>query len=122
MSALALAGPLRVRAVLLERPTELKYERCVQAIDELREEIGAERGGAGPRAPTGLGVPLYPMAAGDIVAATTAGLARALTRVPEPQGLLLFNCGGRLWEARARGLVEQLGTAMLPIPGAGFTT
>ncbi|PRQ07097.1 FIST signal transduction protein [Enhygromyxa salina] len=280
VSALALTGPMQARAVLLEQLAELKYERCVQAVDELRAGIGAERvrerpedfvflsltdglsgaeelllaalasaapkvplvGGSagddfqfqatqvalGPRVSTGSAVLLllepqrpfvpfhlhhytrvaapivvteadparrlvsrldgypavpflaklagldeqrlrddpletlaarqivfgfevgpatfmrsvmtvqaesllmggsleegtliYPMAAGDIVAATRDGLGRALAGIAEPQGLLLFNCAGRMLEAGARGLVAQLGAAMLPIPGAGFTT
>lgn len=68
------------------------------------------------------GTLIYPMAAGDIVGATRDGLARALTSVAEPQGLLLFNCGGRMWEAGARGRAGELAAAMQPIPAAGFTT
>jgi hypothetical protein len=68
------------------------------------------------------GALIYPMVPGDIVAATREGLARALTTVADPAGLLLFNCGGRMWEASTRGLVSELATAMSPIPAAGFTT
>jgi hypothetical protein len=68
------------------------------------------------------GALIYPMAAGDVVDATREGLARALERVPDPEGLLLFNCGGRIWEAAARGLISALAAAMQPIPAAGFTT
>jgi hypothetical protein len=68
------------------------------------------------------GTLLYPMAAGDLVAATRAGLEAAMASVAEPAGLLLFNCGGRLWEATAAGRVDELAEAMLPLPGVGFST
>lgn len=68
------------------------------------------------------GTLLYPMAAGDLVAATRAGLEAAIASVREPAGLLLFNCGGRLWEATAGERVDELAEAMLPLPGAGFST
>lgn len=69
-----------------------------------------------------VGALIYPMKAGDLVDATRAGLARALAAIPEPQGLLLFNCGGRMWEAAAGGLINELAGAMRPVPAAGFTT
>jgi hypothetical protein len=68
------------------------------------------------------GTLLYPMIGGDLVEATREGLARALRSVPDPQALLLFNCGGRLWEATTTGSTEALAEAMLPIAGVGFST
>lgn len=40
----------------------------------------------------------------------------------DPAGLLLFNCGGRLQEAKRRDLVGDLAAAMSPVPAAGFST
>ena len=37
-------------------------------------------------------------------------------------GLLLFNCAGRLLEARARGRTRQLWEALAQAPAAGFST
>lgn len=39
-----------------------------------------------------------------------------------PAGLLLFNCGGRLNQAKCAGEVEGLASAMSPVPAAGFST
>ena len=68
------------------------------------------------------GTIVHPMRPGDLIEDTRSALAAALTQVARPQSLLLFNCGGRIWEARSRGQVAELGAAMLPLPGAGFTT
>jgi hypothetical protein len=68
------------------------------------------------------GTIIYRMVPGDLVEATRRGLDAALGRVAAPSGLLLFNCGGRMWEASARACVPALARAMLPIAGAGFTT
>lgn len=40
----------------------------------------------------------------------------------EPAGLLLFNCGGRLFQARRADRVDALASAMSPVPAAGFST
>ena len=68
------------------------------------------------------GTVIYSMKPGDLIAATREGLAEAIAAIEQPEGLLLFNCGGRMWEAGSQGRVAELGEAMLPIPGAGFTT
>jgi hypothetical protein len=59
----------------------------------------------------------------DLVARTRAGLAQAITAIDGlPEGLLLFDCGGRLLEARALGVERELGRASVPLPATGFTT
>jgi hypothetical protein len=68
------------------------------------------------------GALLYPMVGGDLVEATREGLGAAMRSVANPEGLLLFNCGGRLWEAQATDRVAELAAAMQPIPAAGFST
>jgi hypothetical protein len=69
------------------------------------------------------GTTLTVMRAGDLVHETAEGLARAIAALDgKPRSLLLFNCGGRLLEARARGLTDQMGEAMSPLPPCGFTT
>lgn len=68
------------------------------------------------------GTVIYRMVPGDLVEATRRGIDEALGRVAAPSGLLLFNCGGRMWEASGRACVPELARAMLPIAGAGFTT
>lgn len=68
------------------------------------------------------GTVIYLMRAGDLVDETHRGLAAALAAVEQPTSLLLFNCGGRMWEATSQGRVSELARAMLPIRGAGFTT
>lgn len=68
------------------------------------------------------GTVIYMMRAGDLVDETQRGLAAALAAVEQPEGLLLFNCGGRMWEATSQGRIAELARAMLPIRGAGFTT
>lgn len=68
------------------------------------------------------GTVIYTMRAGDVVDETRRGIQAALRTVERPVGLLLFNCGGRMWEAASQGRVAELARAMLPIRGAGFTT
>jgi hypothetical protein len=68
------------------------------------------------------GTIIYPMRPGDLVDETRRGIEAALRTVEQPEGLLLFNCGGRMWEATSQGRVAELARAMLPIRGAGFTT
>ena len=69
------------------------------------------------------GAILTVMKAGDLVAETRAGVLRALDDLQaEPAAMLLFNCGGRLWEARAKGVLEEFERAMCPVDCAGFTT
>jgi hypothetical protein len=68
------------------------------------------------------GALIYPMVAGDLVAATREGLDEAMAQLSEPAALLLFNCGGRIFEAIAKGIVDELAEAMCPLPAAGFTT
>lgn len=68
------------------------------------------------------GTVLWPMNAGDLVSVTSAGIADALRGLEQPAGMLLFNCGGRMWEAMGRERECELASAMQPIPAAGFTT
>jgi len=69
------------------------------------------------------GAILTVMKAGDLVAETRRGVLRALQELQaEPVGMLLFNCGGRLWEARAKGVLDEFERAMCPVDCAGFTT
>lgn len=58
----------------------------------------------------------------DLVEETAAGVASAIAAVPDAAGLLLFNCGGRMWEASAQGRVEALAEAMQVTRASGFTT
>ncbi|MBW2525197.1 MAG: FIST C-terminal domain-containing protein [Deltaproteobacteria bacterium] len=68
------------------------------------------------------GTVLWPMTPGNIVEVTSSGIAEAIGDLTKPAGMLLFNCGGRMWEATSASIVEELGAAMLPVPAAGFTT
>ncbi len=56
-----------------------------------------------------------------LVERTRSGLESA-TEGLDAQGLLLFNCGGRLLEAEAHQQLRELGEAMAPVPSAGFST
>jgi len=61
----------------------------------------------------------------DLVSRTRSELRRELdelAKTSEPSGMLLFNCGGRLLEARAYGTESALNEAMSMIPAAGFST
>ena len=68
------------------------------------------------------GTILQQMRAGDLVAQTRAGVSRALALLPQPAGMLLFNCGGRIWEATTQGRIGELAAAMQTDIAAGFTT
>lgn len=69
------------------------------------------------------GTLLTVMRAGRIVERTEKGLSQAISSIyAQPHGLLLFNCGGRLLEARSLGLEDELGRACTPLPSSGFTT
>lgn len=68
------------------------------------------------------GTVLWPMSPGDLVSVTSAGIRDALGALDEAAGMLLFNCGGRMWEATGRGVETELSQAMRPVPAAGFTT
>jgi len=69
------------------------------------------------------GAVLTLMRAGDLLEETERGMAGVLDRLQgEAAFLLLFNCGGRLLEARARGMEVAFAKAMQPVPGVGFTT
>lgn len=71
------------------------------------------------------GAVLRHMASGDLVADTRMGVRRAVRAAGrEAVGLLLFNCGGRMREARARGVEAELHEAMCPpnVPTCGFVT
>jgi hypothetical protein len=62
------------------------------------------------------------MRAGDLIAQTRNGVERALAMLQRPAGMLLFNCGGRMWEAVAQDRVPELAAAMQTGRAAGFTT
>jgi hypothetical protein len=69
-----------------------------------------------------VGTILQQMRAGDLIAQTQQGVRRALGALARPAGMLLFNCGGRMWEATAQGRVAELADAMMTGMAAGFTT
>jgi len=59
----------------------------------------------------------------DLIEATRDGVRRAMDSVPgTPDGMILFNCAGRLVEAQLTDRVDALYDVMSPIPVAGFTT
>ncbi len=63
------------------------------------------------------------MRALDLVEATYGGVKRAIAVLPgQAQGMILFNCAGRMLEAKVAHRVDELYEAMAPIPAAGFTT
>jgi hypothetical protein len=68
------------------------------------------------------GTILHEMRAGDLISATRTQLEREYSAVGAPAAALLFNCGGRLWEAQSAGNVDALGEVFQMIPSAGFTT
>jgi hypothetical protein len=68
------------------------------------------------------GTVIYRMRPGDLIDETRRGIATAMAALERPESLLLFNCGGRIWEASSQGRTSELAQAMLPIRGAGFTT
>lgn len=69
-----------------------------------------------------VGTILRPMRPGDLIAATADGVKAALSAFESAAGMLLFNCGGRMWEARAQGRVGELAQAMQLHRASGFTT
>jgi len=68
------------------------------------------------------GTILQQMRAGDLIAQTQNGVRSALAALQRPAGMLLFNCGGRMWEAIAQQRVGELAAAMQTGMAAGFTT
>ncbi|MFH1469160.1 MAG: FIST N-terminal domain-containing protein [Pseudomonadota bacterium] len=63
------------------------------------------------------------MRSGDMLTSTRQGIARAIEQLgARPAAMLLFNCGGRLFEAEARGQVQALFEAQGEVPAIGFTT
>ncbi len=63
------------------------------------------------------------MEAGDIVEATRDGVGAAVKSLAgEPAVMLAFNCGGRLLEAKDRGVLQAFSEATCPHPCVGFTT
>ncbi|MBW2255660.1 MAG: FIST C-terminal domain-containing protein [Deltaproteobacteria bacterium] len=69
------------------------------------------------------GAVLRVMQGGDLVERTAAGVQEALATLEgTPEGMLLFNCGGRMLEAESHGTVPELYRAMCPLPAAGFVT
>jgi hypothetical protein len=113
------------RAALLERPL-LPSERDVSfayAIGErmfMRSVIAVEGDSLVMRGAVEEGVVLRVMRGGDLVERTRSGFGEALHATAA--GALVFNCGGRLLEARARGVEAALYDAMSAVPVAGFST
>lgn len=70
------------------------------------------------------GAVLRLMSCGDLVEETRRGVHQAIHARGRAAGLLLFNCGGRMLEAEARGVQDALCDAMCPpdVPVCGFTT
>jgi hypothetical protein len=68
------------------------------------------------------GTILQQMRPGDLIAQTRSGVRDALATLRQPAGMLLFNCGGRMWEAIAQARVDELADAMQTRMAAGFTT
>jgi hypothetical protein len=69
------------------------------------------------------GMVLCVLGANDLVEATQQGVARAIATLgAQAPVLLLFNCGGRLLQAREEDLVGPLWAAMHQAPSAGFST
>ncbi len=69
------------------------------------------------------GAILTVMRAGDIVEATQRGVLEAReTLGGSAEVMLAFSCGGRLLEARNRGVLPALEVATCPMPCVGFTT
>jgi hypothetical protein len=69
------------------------------------------------------GTVLLQMRAGDLIAQTHDGVRSALQACAgAPSGMLLFSCGGRMWEAIAQNRVSELADAMHTRIAAGFTT
>ena len=66
------------------------------------------------------GVVLRVMRGGDLVERTRSGLRERLQ--PSARVSLAFNCGGRLLEARAKGLEAALYEALSEVPAVGFST
>jgi hypothetical protein len=63
------------------------------------------------------------MKAGDIVERTRQGVDQARAALDtRPAVMLAFSCGGRLLEARARGVQAAVEEAICQVPCVGFTT
>lgn len=62
------------------------------------------------------------MQGADLVDGTRSRLHAELADLANVSGLLLFNCGGRLLQARADGIEADLADAMALAPAAGFST
>ena len=112
-------------AALVEHPL-LPSEREVSfayAIGErmfMRSVIAVEDGALVMRGAVEEGAVLRVMRGGDLVERTRSGFGQALHATAV--GALVFNCGGRLMEARARGVEVELYEAMSAVPVAGFST
>jgi len=68
------------------------------------------------------GTILHVMRPGDLVEETRKGVAAARAQVTGASGMLLFNCGGRMWEATNQQRVPALAEAMQLSQAVGFTT
>jgi len=74
--------------------------------------------------PVGRGLVLSVARATDLIEATRAGVRRVKELLPgRAHAALLFNCAGRMFEARRREIVDELWDAMSDgVPVAGFST
>ena len=69
------------------------------------------------------GVVMTLMRAGDLLESTRETMRGIRTALAgDVGGLVLFDCGGRLYEARAAGIEAQVADAMVISPAAGFHT
>jgi hypothetical protein len=69
------------------------------------------------------GAILTVMRSGDMLVSTRQGIASATAALgARPALMLLFNCGGRMFEAEVRGQVPALFEALGDTPVVGFTT
>jgi hypothetical protein len=63
------------------------------------------------------------MQAGDIVERTRQGVLEAQAALDtRPAAMLAFSCGGRLLEARSRGVLDAVEASICQLPCVGFTT
>lgn len=121
-----MAQLLNVGAEALAEHPMLPAERDVSfayAIGDrmfMRSVLMVEGGSLVMRGAVEEGIVLRVMRGGDLVRRTREGLRDAVPG--DAHGALLFNCGGRLLEAQARGLEQGLFDAMAEWPVAGFST
>jgi hypothetical protein len=112
--------PEQLAKVVSENPIVFGFP--VAGNIHLRSVMGIQQSSLLMAGATEEGAVLQVMKADDMVQKTKLGLQAALKRVPNPESLLLFNCGGRMWEANVMNITNELAEAMCPVPAVGFTT